>query len=360
LFLTIGAFSLYQCQKTNDLSNAQGAASSNLTSSSQSSGERDATTPAVVVSDGKLKFKDMEAFDSVYLQLESNTVAQNLAWNQSLGFKSIMHYYYKAVEETTCDGCANAPALPSEFVGKVIETPESIEPLLQYGTTSWLLNTNGQYEIGGSMIHLTATHMVTLLNPSAQLLNTALTTLTSNESLGVDVHTTMTKVDLACCDDKKDAPGVYSSNGNQKISQARTWFADMSGTYVQSNLTTGYKLKYVYGFDLKHERKYPTWKIYKTDWLIKQRIVAVWKGKAFANPNGVAVLPNSKFVNINTHFTWGNDGEVHSSTTMINAGVSKNVFDSRRHCLGCHKLDVKATKSGLQTSTECELEGQCN
>jgi hypothetical protein len=342
---------MYQCKKSDQFAD--------LTKSSRIEGivsDRSVADLPFVVENGKLHFSSVESHDSISLKLETSTPAQNIAWSDEVGFKSVNYYYYKAVQAMSCptqDCEGDAPALPSELVGKVKYTDGLIEPKLQYGSTGWLINLNGQYSVGQSLFHYTETHLASVQNPTAEKLQTALSTLTSNDELGIDVHPTNTDRDPGlCCPWKLEAPVVIHSTGKYKIAQAASEFKDLA------QILNGVpKLKYTHIINLSHQiKKVPGgWNCSRTTWNFTNVILANWEG--------LPVVVNGKLRTKGTQIVdhWLNDWswplECYMSyeSKLVDQKVTKAVYNSRAVCVTYHTLKAKANGTNLTTTAEkCE------
>lgn len=123
--------------------------------------------PNVQVMDSTLVFQSLEQYAQVRAWVQTASVETLMAWQQSLGFKSIRYYYEEAMAQQCCpDEEGNIAQIAAAYAGKVIYNSEEndINPLLPFIMTGWLLNHRSNLKIGNSLVHYTADHVICILD----------------------------------------------------------------------------------------------------------------------------------------------------------------------------------------------------
>ncbi len=147
---------------------------------------------AVPVSDGMLAFTSVEHYNQVREKVQAAETADLMNWQNSFNFKSAQYYYHEAIGQLCCPDSedANMPAIAANYAGKISysDADQDINPILPMVTTGWLVNENGEFKVGPSLIHYSNQFVISVVDGSRTKMNAAIANPVNNPSNGVYVH----------------------------------------------------------------------------------------------------------------------------------------------------------------------------
>lgn len=320
--------------------------------------------PSVSVVNGLLRFSSLSVYDSIRAKLERSTIDQNISWSDSLGFKSIRYFYNKALKSSVCESDDCNASFPQAYIGKVKMTVDSFnnfEPLLPYITNGWILNTDGNFLVGSTLIHFDENYIYSIKDADFSKLQTAITTKQSDEDNGVFVHTTEVDDRAACdCPQELNCPIVTSSSGLKRIKKAQSFVRDESFS-IYDNLINAYvtSVSYTYNVSLHHQRRRFTWGSWsicqRTTWSFTGSVTMRWLGPTFTPFGGGSnVMYNQPFShNVSIPIT-GNECKYDYGTVLFGyTSVPLSIYRMRSFCIEKQRLSATANDSGLSTAASC-------
>jgi hypothetical protein len=325
----------------------------------QNAGHERNDWPVVQVVDGTLNFQSIEQYNQVREWVQSASLETLLAWQQSIGFKSVQYYYHEALNGLCCpDEQADIDQIARDYAGKVLfDTVEKqIDPLLPMTTTGWLTNVNGEFKVGPSLVHYTPDRVISVVDGNQSKMLAACLNPVDNPNNGVYVHPTI--AERGCCPVALNAPSVSNGNssGSKRIKSAWVTNWDESyASYIPQLNTTLYNVIYTFAAQFIHQKK--TW----LGWTVCQRTYwrySIGETALITNiPLNCNCLPvgfvNPKVISVN--ITSGFQCKYHYEQPVFSAlNVSPEVYHSIGLCVQKISLNTFATDSGLHTDAKCE------
>jgi hypothetical protein len=320
----------------------------------------------ISISEGKLKFRDMETYNQKLEQIRSNTVDQNIAWSESLDFKSIRYYYQKAMSDLACEteDCPGIQQLPSQYIGKVIFDGENINPILPSISNGWLLSLDGSFFIGQTLVHFTKDHVFSITNNYQSKLAIAKETLESDFPNGIYVHPIEVSDSRGeCCPNLLTCPQINSTPNKYRIKNASSAIVDESVAYwvepPSGNAGWVVGIWYYQRLYFHHQRKtWAGWTVCdRTFWSYDSDVKVTWLGAPLlGGPNSTTIATGSTHGMPLSLSKTGLEYKYEREQTILSAvSAPKVAVDTRAICITEHLLNVTALKSPLKTSNRCKM-----
>jgi hypothetical protein len=305
----------------------------------------------------------MESIAAVESRIRTNSREQNIALSDSLNFRSILYYYHAAMEATGCatGDCQFDGVQPAEYIGKVLNDNESgIRPLLSNGNLGWLLNLDGCFMVGTTLMKYTNDYVFCIGDYTSERLASALETKTSDYDNGIYVHSTLVEERGGCCSHYLQSPIVR--DGDFRIQSATSYLANGSYSQFESITKTWVHGVQIYQrIALSHQTKvWYGWKCKRNIWEYDTRLFGTYTGLPFIGVDQTSGAP----MNITTgmrlghsfSLTTGNECSYYYNRMVLSGIVtSKAIIESIGFCINEHELNVKATHVPIYTKAKCVM-----
>jgi hypothetical protein len=141
------------------------------------------------IKDGIIVFNTLEDFKKILNYLNSSTPEEIKKWEESIDFTSMFKYYELASDDLCCGENANDfESLKAKYEGKIRFEKNDIQPLLVLGTVGRLVDTEGFFKIGKSIVKYTEDKAISIPDGDLDKLQTAINTLQHDADNGIYIH----------------------------------------------------------------------------------------------------------------------------------------------------------------------------